>query len=103
MTLARFSPRAIADLDEISRFIKADNPAAATQVCRVILNTADLPAQHPELGRRIRNASERHQEIRWFVVPKFRNYLIFYKCYQETVMVVRLLHAAQDWTRFFPV
>jgi toxin ParE1/3/4 len=103
MISARFSPRAARDLDEISGHIAADNPEAAERVRRVILNTADLLAQHPELGRRIRKAAARHLKIRWFVVPKFRNYLIFYQPFQETVMVVRVLHAAQDWTRFFPV
>jgi toxin ParE1/3/4 len=101
MMRARFSPKAARDLDEISGYIAADNPEAAERVRRIILNTADLLAQHPELGRRIRKAAARHLQIRWFVVPKFRNYLIFYQPFQETIVVVRVLHAAQDWTRFF--
>jgi plasmid stabilization system protein ParE len=88
-------------LDEISSYIAADNPAAAERVHRIILNTADLLAQHPELGRRIRKAKAQHLRIRWFVVPKFPNYLIFYQPFQETIMVVRVLHAARDWTQFF--
>ena len=103
MIRARFSPKAAHDLDEVSHHIAADNPEAAERVRRTILNTADFLAQHPELGRRIRNAAPRHAQIRWFVVPRFHNYLIFYQPFQETVMVVRVLHAAQDWTRFFPV
>jgi toxin ParE1/3/4 len=102
MMRARFSPKAARDLEEISGCIAADNPEAAERVRRIILNTADLLAQHPELGRRIRKAAERHLQIRWFVVSKFRNYLIFYQPFQETIMVIRVLHAAQDWTRFFP-
>ena len=102
MTFARFSPKAVRDLDDHCSHIATDNPEAAARVRRVILNTADLLAQHRELGRRIRKASPRHAQIRWFVVPKFRNYLIFYQPFQETIMVVRVLHAAQDWTRFFP-
>jgi plasmid stabilization system protein ParE len=103
MKFARFSPKAEYDLDEVFNFIAADNPDAAARVRRTILNTADFLAQHPEIGRRIRNASPRHAQIRWFVVPKFHNYLIFYQPHQETIMVVRVLHAAQDWTRFFPI
>jgi toxin ParE1/3/4 len=89
-------------LDGHCDHIATDNPEAAARVRRIILNTADLLAQHPELGRRLRKASPRHAQIRWFVVPKFRNYLIFYRPHKETVMVVRVLHAAQDWTRLFP-
>jgi toxin ParE1/3/4 len=101
MNHARFSPKAEQDLEGIFNFIAADNSEAAERVRGNILNTADLLAQYPELGRRIHNASPRHVKIRWFVVPKFNNYLIFYQPFQKTVMVVRVLHAAQDWTRFF--
>ena len=103
MIPAKFSPKAARDLDEISRYISTDNPDAAERVRRTILNTADFLAQHLELGRRIRNAAPRHAQIRWFVVPKFHNYLVFYQPLQETIVVVRVLHAAQDWTRFFPI
>ncbi len=77
MIQARFSPKAERDLDEVFVRIAADNPEAAERVRRTILNTADFLAQHPELGRRIRKAAPRHAQIRWLVVPKFRNYLIF--------------------------
>jgi toxin ParE1/3/4 len=102
MIKARLSPKAVRDLDEHCGHIAADNPEAAERVRRTILNSADLLAQHRELGRRIRKAAPRHAQIRWFVVPKFHNYLIFYQPYQETIMVIRVLHAAQDWTRYFP-
>ena len=102
MIRARFSPKAIRDLDEHCGYIAAHNPDAAERVRRTILNAADLLAQHRELGPHIRNAAPRHSQIRWFVVPKYRNYLIFYQPYHETIMVVHVLHAAQDWTRAFP-
>jgi plasmid stabilization system protein ParE len=102
MIRARLSPRAVRDLEEIRRLIAADNPDAAERVCLMILETADFLAQHPGIGRRILNASPRHADIRWLVVPKYRNYLVFYRPYQNAIMVTRILHAAQDWTRFFP-
>jgi len=102
MIRARFSPRAERDLGDHCNYIAADNLEAAKRVRQVILATADFLVQHPELGRRIRKAAPRHAHIRWFVVPKYRNYLIFYQPFQETIVVVRVLHAAQDWTRFFP-
>jgi len=73
MIRARFSPKAVRDLDEHCGHIAADNPEAAERVRRTILSAADLLAQHRELGRRIRKAEPRHAQIRWFVVPKFRN------------------------------
>ena len=102
MIHARFSPKAERDLEEHTDFIAADDPDEAKRVRHLILNTADFLTQHPDLGRRIRKAAPRHAQIRWLPVPKLRNYLIFYQPFEETVMVVRVLHAAQDWTRFFP-
>ena len=63
MIRARFSPRAALDLEEITGCIVADNAEAAQRVRHSILNFADLLAQHPELGRRIRKAATRHQPI----------------------------------------
>lgn len=102
MIQARLSLLAQQDLEAIRDFIAADRPEAATRVRLSILDTADFLAQHPAGGRRIRNASPRHADIRWLVVPKFRNYLIFYRPVADTITVVRILHAARDWTRFFP-
>ena len=101
MNLARFSPKAEQDLAHIHRHIAEDNPNAADEVRRVILATADFLAQHPEAGRLIRGAAVRHREIRWLVVPRYRNYLIFYQPFRESIVVVRVLHAARDWTKFF--
>ena len=103
MKRARFSSKAEHDLEAIFRFIAGDNPDAAEHVRQNVLNVADFLAEHPEVGRRICNASPRHAGIRWLVVPKFRNYLIFYRPFNDTVLVIRVLHAARDWTRFFPV
>jgi len=101
MTRALLSPKAENDLDAHCAYIAVDNPEAALRVRKVILATADFLAQNPEIGKRIRNSGTRHRQIRWLVVPKFRNYLIFYQAHRETILVIRVLHAAQDWTRFF--
>jgi toxin ParE1/3/4 len=99
---ARLSPRAQRDLDSIRSHIATENPEAANRVYDAVLATADFLAQNPGLGHRIRNATVRHAETHWFVVTGFRNYLIFYQPFHDTIMVLRVLHAAQDWTRFFP-
>lgn len=101
MTHARLSPRAEWDLERIFDAIAADNASAARRVRDIILDTADLLARYPEVGRKISGAARRHGQIRWFVVPRFRNYILFYQPFQDTILVVRVLHAAQDWTRHF--
>jgi toxin ParE1/3/4 len=98
---ARLSKRAQRDLEHVEGHISADNPEAAERVRKALLDTADLLADHPNAGNRVLGAGSRHADVRWFVVPGFRNYLIFYRPHQDTVLVLRILHAAQDWTRFF--
>jgi plasmid stabilization system protein ParE len=70
MKRARFDVKSVHDLEEHCKYIASDNPDAAARVLQVILDVADFLSQHPDLGRQIQNAPDRHQEVRWFVVPK---------------------------------
>jgi plasmid stabilization system protein ParE len=98
---ARFSKPAQEDLEKIQDRIAIDNPEAAKQVRQALLDIADLLGQNIEAGNRVLHGSPRHTDVRWFVVPRFRNYLLFYRPYQDSILVLRILHAKQDWTRFF--
>jgi plasmid stabilization system protein ParE len=99
---AKLSPRARHDLEKIHSRIASNNSEAADFVRDAVLGTADFLAQNPDAGQRIQNAPPRHRETRWFVVTRFRNYLVFYRPFQDSIMVLRVLHASQDWTRYFP-
>jgi plasmid stabilization system protein ParE len=41
------------------------------------------------------------EEVRLWPVIRYRNYLILYRVEPELVRVLRILHAARDWQRFF--
>ena len=103
MIRAKLSPRAERDLDGVCDHIAADNPDAGRKFRQTILDTADFLALNSAAGQRILKAQPRHATIRWFVVPKCQNYLIFYRPFENTIVVIRILHAARDWTRFFPL
>ena len=62
-----WSPRAVADLDEIRAYIAADSPAYAELTVRRLLATAERLRSFPELGRivRERDASEIRELIIW--------------------------------------
>ncbi len=101
MKFARLSKKAQRDLELIREYISRDNPEAAEGVRLALLATADLLAQNVEAGTLVRNAPARHADVRWFVAPQFRNYLIFYRPSRDSILVVRILQARQYWTRFF--
>jgi plasmid stabilization system protein ParE len=79
MSSALVSKRAQRDLERIKEYIAKADPEAAETVRSAILDIADLLAQTVEAGSPIINAPERFKDVRWFVVPRFRNYLIFYR------------------------
>ena len=81
--------------------IAGDNPAAAARVCAAVLDAADFPAANPGLGKTIGGPGSKHREVLWYVLPRFRSYLLFYVPAGDGVIVIRILHAARDWTRFF--
>ena len=91
MIPARISRRAERDLVQIRHHIAADNPEAAERVWQAFLDTADPLARNREIGRPILKAGPRHADVRWYVVPRFRNYLIFYRPLQDTILVLRVL------------
>jgi plasmid stabilization system protein ParE len=65
-----WSPRAVADLDEIRAYIAADSPAYAELTVRRLLATAERLRSFPELGRLV---PERHApEIRELISGQFR-------------------------------
>jgi plasmid stabilization system protein ParE len=58
-------------------------------------------AEMPELGSPRAFQHPRLAGIRMWVVTSFRNYLLFYRVAGHELQVLRVLHAAQDYTRFF--
>jgi plasmid stabilization system protein ParE len=46
-------------------------------------------------------ATEKEAGVRLWPVLRYRNYLILYRIESDFIRVLRILHAAQDWTRFF--
>jgi plasmid stabilization system protein ParE len=56
----------------------------------------------PEMGMPLRKpASDQEIGVRLWPVSRYRNYLILYRVELGRVRVMRILHAAQDWTQFF--
>lgn len=48
----RYTPAALAHLNEIGDYIAKDNPEAARRVIRAIRQAVDLLSDNPEMGRR---------------------------------------------------
>jgi len=81
------------DLVEIRRFIAADHPGAAVQVAKRILDTIAYLRDHPEIGRVGRLPGTRE-----LVVPGLP-YIVPYKVRGAAIVILGVLHAAQEWPK----
>ena len=96
-------PAAIADLDRHADYIASDNPAAAVRFLDAASATfqflADMPLIGVNCGRFF--ASPRAQGIRLWRVKGFANHQILYHVSDSTLLIIRVIHAAQDKQQFF--
>jgi len=85
----RWQKRAFADLDAIFDQILAENPKAARQVWRRIIDRIDQLAEHPESGRPGRVAGTRE------LVVTGTPYIVFYRVADQVVHILRIYHGAR--------
>jgi toxin ParE1/3/4 len=89
------------DIDEHADYIAQDRPLSALEFVDAIERDVARLADMPELGSPRAFQHTRLVGIRMWLVTGFRNYLLFYRVVGDALQVLRVLHAAQDYTRFF--
>jgi toxin ParE1/3/4 len=82
-------------------YLAQERPAAALAFIDAIERAFARLAELPEIGSPRAFQNSRLEGIRMWPVPQFQNYLIFYRIVGEEIQVLRILHAAHDYTRFF--
>jgi plasmid stabilization system protein ParE len=97
-----FTGLAEEDLDQIEEFIGTHDLAAAARVRGAIVEQSIRLGKTPDKGTALKNPqSETESGVRLWPVSRYRNYLILYRVEPDLIRVLRILQAAQDWTRFF--
>ena len=87
----RYTPAALAHLDEIGEYIAKDNLEAAKRVIQAIQKCVDLLKDNPELGRR-----GHLQGTREMVIPRLP-YYVAYRVTKNGVEVFAVIHTARRW------
>ena len=82
-------------------YLAQDRPTVALAFIDAVEQAFTRLAELPEIGSPRAFRLSRLEGIRMWPVPQFQNYLIFYRIAGEEIQVLRILHAAQDYTRFF--
>jgi toxin ParE1/3/4 len=97
-----FTALAEEDLDQIEDYLSAQDPATAARVRAAIVQQSLQLGNTPEKGTALKGPRSKQEiGVRLWPVSRYRNYLVLYRVEPERVRVLRILHAAQDWTRFF--
>ncbi|EGF31935.1 Addiction module toxin, RelE/StbE [Oxalobacteraceae bacterium IMCC9480] len=85
-----WKPLALEDRERIMAFIARDNPVAALDLDLLFEQTADLLASHPLLYKTGRIHGSREAVVH-------PNYVMVYTVAPKKVVILRILHAAQNW------
>ncbi len=81
---------ALQDLDDIGSYIALDNPGAAEQIVRRIVEAVSILAWHPKVGRLLADNDTRRLTITG--TP----YLAFYRL-RERIEILAVFHGARKW------
>lgn len=92
----RFTPQAVAGLEEIKRYISDDlsNPQAAADLVALVFEKIGTLASMPQTGARLRTDIPMLKGYRFI---QCKNYLAFYRIEGNRVSVIRVLYARRDY------
>ena len=85
-----FSPRALASLRGIERYLQERNPGAAARVVEEIGHACDLLREHPWMGPRIPGTG-----LRRHITRRYR-YRVIYRVVGGRVEVRDVMHPSRD-------
>ena len=102
MSDATISPAAAEDLIEIAEYL--DTTAFSVTLGNAFLQSASATIAHleahPESGRLRRTSRSRLAKVRSLVLdPPFSKYLVFYQINPDDILILRVLHGAQNLKR----
>ena len=88
-----WSRRAVQHLAEIRSYIARDHPQAAQRVAARILESVDLLAGHPHIGRSGRVIGTRE------LVVSGTPYVIPYRVKEDRLELIAMFHGKQKWPK----
>lgn len=95
--MARYLPEARRDIDQITRYIAADDLSAALAFADAVTDAVGRIIDHPRIGPAYPVNNPRLAGLRKLNLGgRFRRYLIFYLLRDAEVLVVRVLDGSRD-------
>ena len=94
----RYTPEAIRDLQETSRYIRdvLRNPTAALHFSQQILRRCAALKDFPEMGASIQALTGHETAL---CITTCKNHVVLYQIDADTVSLLRVIHARRDYLR----
>jgi toxin ParE1/3/4 len=89
-------PKARQELEDIAVHIGMDRPSAARRFLAAAQKTYTALAAMPEMGVLWEAENPRFQGLRHFPIPRYPNYVIFYRPLPDGVEILHILHGGRD-------
>ncbi len=92
-------PQALVDLVETADYLAQDDIQVADRFFDAFETTLEFIRNMPKIGsiRRFQN----NIDVRMWFVRGFKKSLIFYTENAEEIVILRIIHSARDYARFF--
>ncbi len=92
-------PQALIDLVETADYLAEDDPEVADRFFDAVEATLENIRGQPKIGstRQFRGQTD----IRMWFVRGFEKSLIFYTEDADEIVILRIIHSARDYTKFF--
>jgi toxin ParE1/3/4 len=92
--------RAQEEREDIAVRIGMDRPSAATRFLAAARKAYETLAAMPEMGTVWEAENPAFAGVRYFAIPRYPNYVIFYRPLSDGVEIVHILHGARDLRGF---
>jgi toxin ParE1/3/4 len=89
-------PKARWELEDIAVLIGRNRPSAARRFLATVQELYATLAAMPELGAAWEADNPRFVGVRYFPIPRYPNYVVFYRPIQGGVEILHILHGARD-------
>ena len=88
-----WEPGALDELTRLREFIRPNNPKAAANAARCIIDATNLLLDHPHLGHPIADLPEFNE---LFIAFGQYGYVIRYRIINEKIVILRVWHTRED-------
>ncbi len=90
------SPEAESEVAKILEHLKNEDPTLPELFMDDFESALEKIAAFPELGSLWESEEKRFAKVRYWQMKKFENHLVFYKPVREGILILHVLHGAQD-------